>query len=76
MANEDSELAYIDRKQKVVADSKCATLDEEFMPMMVTELMYRQKQVQDIAESGEIMPRKTTYFYPKAITGLALNKLY
>ncbi|MBU0994740.1 MAG: DUF1015 domain-containing protein [Proteobacteria bacterium] len=33
------------------------------------------KQVQDIAQSGLIMPRKTTYFYPKAITGLVMNKL-
>lgn len=33
------------------------------------------KQVQDIAESDQIMPRKTTYFYPKALTGLVFNKL-
>ncbi len=33
-------------------------------------------QVRAIAEAGQIMPRKTTYFYPKAITGLVLNKLY
>lgn len=33
------------------------------------------KQVQDIAESDQTMPRKTTYFYPKALTGLVFNKL-
>lgn len=33
------------------------------------------KQVQDIAESDQIMPRKTTYFYPKALTGLVFNTL-
>lgn len=32
-------------------------------------------QVQDIAESGQTMPRKTTYFYPKALTGLVFNTL-
>lgn len=33
------------------------------------------QQVQTIAEEGLIMPRKATYFYPKAITGQVLNKL-
>jgi uncharacterized protein (DUF1015 family) len=36
----------------------------------------RVEQVQDIAESGKTMPRKSTYFYPKALTGLVMNKLY
>ena len=33
------------------------------------------EQVRDIANKGLIMPRKSTYFYPKVITGLVLNKL-
>ncbi len=33
------------------------------------------KQVRNIAAEGLIMPRKTTYFYPKAITGLVMNSL-
>ncbi|QTA92769.1 DUF1015 domain-containing protein [Desulfonema magnum] len=33
------------------------------------------EQVQDIAESGLTMPRKSTYFYPKVITGQVINKL-
>jgi uncharacterized protein (DUF1015 family) len=35
----------------------------------------RIDQVKRIAEAGEIMPRKSTYFYPKAITGQVLNRL-
>lgn len=35
----------------------------------------RISQVQDIAESGQTMPRKTTFFYPKALTGLVINTL-
>ena len=35
----------------------------------------RIDQVQRIAESGEIMPRKSTYFYPKVITGQVINRL-
>jgi len=33
------------------------------------------QQVRNIAEAGLIMPRKATYFFPKVITGQALNKL-
>ena len=32
----------------------------------------RIDQVKNIAEEGQIMPRKTTYFYPKALTGQVL----
>lgn len=35
----------------------------------------RIEQVKDIAESGMTMPRKTTFFYPKALTGLVINSL-
>ncbi len=33
------------------------------------------EQVKNIAEEGQIMPRKTTYFFPKAITGQVIYKL-
>ncbi len=35
----------------------------------------RIEQVREIAESGMTMPRKTTFFYPKALTGLVINSL-
>ncbi|MBU2546984.1 MAG: DUF1015 family protein, partial [Proteobacteria bacterium] len=35
----------------------------------------RMEHVQDIAEAGLIMPRKSTYFYPKVTTGLVMNLL-
>jgi uncharacterized protein (DUF1015 family) len=35
----------------------------------------RIDQVKQIAEAGEIMPRKSTYFYPKVITGQVINRL-
>jgi uncharacterized protein (DUF1015 family) len=34
------------------------------------------EQVQRVAGEGLIMPRKSTYFYPKVITGQVLNKLF
>ena len=33
------------------------------------------QQVQEVAESGESMPPKSTYFYPKVPTGLLFNVL-
>jgi uncharacterized protein (DUF1015 family) len=35
----------------------------------------RIDQVQRVAEHGLIMPRKSTYFYPKVISGQVMNTL-
>ncbi len=35
----------------------------------------RVTEIADIAAAGEKMPQKSTYFYPKLITGLVMNKL-
>ncbi len=35
----------------------------------------RIEQVQEVASAGLIMPRKSTYFYPKVMTGLILNRI-
>jgi uncharacterized protein (DUF1015 family) len=35
----------------------------------------RVSEIRDVALAGEKMPQKSTYFYPKLITGLAMNKL-
>lgn len=34
----------------------------------------RVTQIRDVAAAGEKMPQKSTYFYPKLITGLVMNK--
>lgn len=33
------------------------------------------EEIRDVAAAGEKMPQKSTYFYPKLITGLVMNKL-
>jgi uncharacterized protein (DUF1015 family) len=33
------------------------------------------EQVRSIAEAGHTMPRKTTFYYPKAVTGQVMNSL-
>lgn len=35
----------------------------------------RVKEIREVADAGETMPQKSTWFYPKLITGLALNPL-
>ncbi|MCQ4022516.1 MULTISPECIES: DUF1015 domain-containing protein [unclassified Ruminococcus] len=35
----------------------------------------RVTQIRDVAASGEKMPQKSTYFFPKLITGLVMNEL-
>jgi len=35
----------------------------------------RIEQVQEVASTGFIMPRKSTYFYPKVMTGLIFNPI-
>jgi len=35
----------------------------------------RVSQLQQVAEAGEKMPPKSTYFYPKLVTGLVINDL-
>jgi uncharacterized protein (DUF1015 family) len=35
----------------------------------------RIDQVRQVAEAGLVMPRKSTYFYPKVMTGLVLNPI-
>ena len=33
------------------------------------------KVVRDVAEAGEVMPQKSTFFFPKVLTGLAIHTL-
>lgn len=35
----------------------------------------RVSEIRDVAIAGEKMPQKSTYFYPKLITGLTMNKI-
>lgn len=35
----------------------------------------RVEEIRDVAAAGEKMPQKSTYFYPKLITGLTVNSL-
>jgi uncharacterized protein (DUF1015 family) len=54
---------------------KASVAEKEHTPLLFLLNPTRVKQVLDVADSGEIMPHKSTYFYPKILTGLLINKL-
>jgi uncharacterized protein (DUF1015 family) len=31
------------------------------------------ESIEAVARDGDVMPQKSTYFYPKALTGLVIN---
>jgi len=35
----------------------------------------KPEEILTVTQNGEKMPQKTTYFYPKLITGLVINKI-
>ncbi|MEX2372643.1 MAG: DUF1015 domain-containing protein, partial [Dehalococcoidia bacterium] len=35
----------------------------------------RVEQVTHVADAGEVMPQKTTFYYPKLATGMVFNPL-
>ena len=63
-------IAYSSDAKKALASVASGKCDMAFI-MNPTQM----EHVRDIASSGLIMPRKTTYFYPKAITGLVMSSL-
>lgn len=69
MANQTN-LSYTKKIEEAISsvskgESCCAFI---MNPTRVTE-------IRDVAAAGDKMPQKSTYFYPKLITGLVLNEL-
>ena len=52
-----------------VAVKDCA-LREDRTPLLFLMNPTRVDQVRKVADAGQIMPHKSTYFYPKIMTGL------
>jgi len=55
-------------------DEALALVEEEKYQMCFILNPTRVEQVKAVAENGERMPQKATYFYPKPLSGLLLNK--
>ncbi|MDP4152126.1 MAG: DUF1015 domain-containing protein [Bacillota bacterium] len=63
-------LTYTRSIEEAIAGVKEGTYQAAFIlnPTKVSE-------IKDVAAAGEKMPQKSTYFYPKLITGLVMNKM-
>ncbi len=62
-------LTYVKQFEEAVASVRNGSAQCAFIlnPTKVTE-------IRDVAAAGEKMPQKSTYFYPKLITGLVMNR--
>ena len=66
---------FSDSSQALDVAVKRSVLEDGYTPLLFLLNPTRVDQVTSVADSGEIMPHKSTYFYPKIMTGLLLNKL-
>jgi len=57
------------------ADKALAAIDNDTYDVAFILNPTRIEQVQEVARKGLIMPRKSTYFYPKVKSGLVMNDL-
>jgi uncharacterized protein (DUF1015 family) len=57
-----------------VAVKECIK-NENALPLLFLMNNTKVLQVKRVADENLIMPHKSTYFYPKILTGLLLNKL-
>ncbi|MBL7072451.1 MAG: DUF1015 domain-containing protein [Candidatus Omnitrophica bacterium] len=65
----EGNVAYLRRAEDAVAIVKDGSHNAAFF-LRPTRL----EQLKAVAELGEMMPQKSTYFYPKLLTGLVINK--
>ena len=40
----------------------------------ILSLQTKVHEIKDVSLAGEKMPQKSTYFYPKLVTGIVMNK--
>jgi uncharacterized protein (DUF1015 family) len=68
--DDETKIAYRTASTDAVAAVNSGEADAAFI-LNPTKI----EQVRRVAEKGLIMPRKSTYFYPKVISGLVFNRL-
>ena len=66
---------YSDTDEAVDAAVKKNALASGEGPILFLLRPTPPSQVRDVADAGCIMPHKSTYFYPKIVTGLVMNQL-
>ena len=70
MLDNEKLIAYSSSEEKAIQEVASGRCDITFI-LNPTKI----NQVREVAEHGLIMPRKSTYFYPKVITGQVINRL-
>ena len=68
MQESGTHLRYSRNDQEAVA-----SIEEPDVQMVVAMNPPTIEQVQDVARSGEVMPQKSTYFFPKLASGLIIH---
>lgn len=58
------------------ADAAVAAVQQGKAQLAALVRSTRVEQLRDVAAAGDRMPQKSTYFYPKLITGLVINPLW
>jgi uncharacterized protein (DUF1015 family) len=66
-----SNLRYVKSTDDAFAEAKRPDVQ-----LVVLMNATRLEQVERVAESGHVMPQKSTYFYPKLASGLLINPLW
>jgi uncharacterized protein (DUF1015 family) len=67
---EQRHLRYLRDAAEAAADARCCKANVAFLMNPV-----RIEQMRDVAFAGEVMPQKSTDFYPKLLSGLAIYAL-
>jgi uncharacterized protein (DUF1015 family) len=66
---------YVHQVSEVVDLLRSGDEDGQPFPMAALVMPATLEQIRQISEAGERMPAKSTYFYPKLLSGLVINPL-
>jgi uncharacterized protein (DUF1015 family) len=66
---------FSDLDEAIDTAVKTCTARDDVMPLLFVMNPTRVAQVKNVADQNRIMPHKSTYFYPKVMTGLLFNQL-
>jgi len=67
-SNQDAKVRFVERTEKALAELTAPGFDVAFL-LNPTSM----EEIKAVADAGEKMPQKSTYFYPKPLTGLVFR---
>jgi uncharacterized protein (DUF1015 family) len=74
LESDTGQVEYIKDTENAIAES-VETVDKSRKQIAFFMNSSKMCQIQMVADAGEKMPQKSTYFYPKLYSGLTINKL-